>query len=70
MPKLENMEDKILNFQNEHVSVKTTHSRLLFDDTNLTHPSYNNGSNQDEPKKQPPEVFCKKALLEILLNSL
>ena len=42
------MEHKILSFQFEPLSVK------------LTHPSYNNGSNQDEPQKQPPKVFCKK----------
>ena len=34
---LENMEDKILGFQFEPVSAKPTH------------PSYNNGSDQDEP---------------------
>ena len=45
---LEYMEHKILSFQFEPVSVK------------LTHPSYNNGSDQDEPQKQPPKVFCKK----------
>ena len=42
------MEDKILGFQFEPVSAKPTH------------PSYNDGSNQDEPQKQPPEVFCIK----------
>ena len=47
------MEDKILNFQFELVSTKPTH------------PSYNDGCDQDEPQKQPPEVFCKKTLLEI-----
>ena len=45
------MEDKILGFQFELVSAKPTH------------PSYNDGSNQDEPEKQPPEVFCKKGAL-------
>ena len=45
------MEDKILGFQFEPVSAKTTR------------PSYNNGSDQDEPQKQPPEVFCKKGVL-------
>ena len=42
------MEDKILGFQFEPVSTKPTC------------PSYNNGSTQDEPQKQPLEVFCKK----------
>ena len=28
-----------------------------------THPSYNDGSDQDEPQKQPPKVFCKKGAL-------
>ena len=45
------MENKILDFQLELVSTKPTL------------PSYNNGSNQDEPQKQPPEVFCKKDAL-------
>ena len=45
------MEDKILRFQFELMSAKPTH------------PSYNNGSDQDEPEKQPPEVFCKKGAL-------
>ena len=45
------MEDKILGFQFELVSAKPTH------------PSYNDGSDQDEPQKQPPEVFCKKCAL-------
>ena len=45
------MEDRILVFQFELVSPKPTH------------PSYNNESDQDEPKKQPPEVFCKKGTL-------
>ena len=36
---LENMEDKILGFQFEPVSAKPTH------------PSYNDGSDQDEPQK-------------------
>ena len=52
------MEDKILDFQFELVSTKPTH------------PSYNDGCDQDEPQKQPPEVFCKKMLLEISQNSL
>ena len=42
---LENKEDNILGFQFESVSAKPTH------------PSYNDGSNQDESQKQPPEVF-------------
>ena len=46
------MEDKILGFQFELVPTKPTH------------PSYNDGSNQDEPQKQPPEVFCKKGALK------
>ena len=45
------MEDKILGFQFEPVSTKPTH------------PSYNDGSDQDEQQKQPPEVFCKKGVL-------
>ena len=45
------MEDKILDFQFELVSTKSTHS------------SYNDGSVGDEPQKQPPEVFCKKGAL-------
>ena len=45
------MEDKILDFQFELVSTKSTHS------------SYNDGSDGDEPQKQPPEVFCKKGAL-------
>ena len=45
------MEDKILDFQFELVSTKPTH------------PSYNDGSNQDESQKQPPEVSCKKEAL-------
>ena len=45
------MEDKILAFQLEPVSAKPTH------------PSYNDGSDQDEPQKQPPEVFFKKETL-------
>ena len=48
---LENMEDKILDFQLELVSAKPTH------------PSYNDGSDKDEPQKHPPEVFCKKGAL-------
>ena len=48
---LENMENKILSFQFVLVSTKSTH------------PSYNNGSDQDEPQKQPLEVFCKKSTL-------
>ena len=40
------MEDKIVGFQFEPLSTKPTH------------PSYNDGSDQDEPKKQPLEVFC------------
>ena len=44
------MEDKILGFQFEPVSAKPTHL------------SYNNGSDHDEPQKQPPEVFCKKGV--------
>ena len=50
------MEDKILGFQFVLVSAKPTH------------PSYNDGSDQDEPQKQPSEVFCKKAHLETLQN--
>ena len=45
------MEDKILGFQFELVSAKPTN------------PSYNGGSDQDEPQKQPPEMFCKKGAL-------
>ena len=45
------MEDKILGFQFELVSAKPTH------------PGYNDGSDQDEQQKQPPEVFCKKGAL-------
>ena len=45
------MEDKILGFQFEPVSPKPFH------------PSYNDGSDQDEPQKQSPEVFCKKGVL-------
>ena len=45
------MEDKILGFQSELVSPKPTHS------------SYNDGSDQDKPQKQPLEVFCKKRAL-------
>ena len=45
------MEDKILDFHSELLSAK------------LTHPSYNDGSDQNEPQKQPPEVFCKKGVL-------
>ena len=45
------MEDKILGFQFVLVSAKTTH------------PSYNDGSDQDEPQKQPSEVFCRKSAL-------
>ena len=45
------MEDKILDFQFELVSAKPTH------------PSYNDGNDQDEPEKQPPEVFCKNGAL-------
>ena len=52
------MEDIILDFQFELAPAKPTH------------PSYKDGSDQDEPQKQPPEVFCKKALLEISQNSL
>ena len=48
---LENMEDKILGLQFEHVSAKPTR------------PSYNDGSGLDEPQQQPPEVFCKKRCL-------
>ena len=55
---LENMEDKILGFQFVIVSAKPTH------------PSYNDGSDQDEPQKQPSEVFCRKALLENLQKPL
>ena len=42
------MEYEILVFQFEPVSARPTH------------PSHNDGSDQDEPQKQPPEVFCKK----------
>ena len=42
------MENKIHGFQFELVSVKPTH------------PSHNDRSDQDEPQKKPPEVFCKK----------
>ena len=45
------MEDEILGFQFVLVSAK------------LTHPSYNDGSDQDEPQKQPWEVFCRKSTL-------
>ena len=45
------MEDKILGFQFVLVSAKPTH------------PSYNDGSDQDEPQKQPSEVFFKKSAL-------
>ena len=45
------MEDKILGFQFVLVSAKPTH------------PSYNDGSDQDEPQKQPSEKFCKKGIL-------
>ena len=48
---LENMEDKILGFRFALVSAK------------LTHPGYNDGSDQDEPKNQPSEVFCRKSTL-------
>ena len=48
------MEDKILGFQFVLVSTKPTH------------PSYNDGSDQDEPQKQPSEVFCKKRALRNL----
>ena len=41
------MEDKIVGFQFEPLSTKPTH------------PSYNDGSDQDEPQKQPLEVFLK-----------
>ena len=44
------MEDIILSFQFVFVSTKPTHT------------SYN-VSNQDEPQKQPSEVFCKKNAL-------
>ena len=47
----ENMEDKILGFQFGLVSTKPTH------------PSYNDGRDQDEPQKQPSEEFCKKSTL-------
>ena len=45
------MEDEILGFQFEPVSAKPTH------------PSYTDGSDQDEPQKQPPEVLCKEGAL-------
>ena len=45
------MEDKILGFQFVRVSTKPTH------------PSYNDGNDQDEPQKQPSEVFCRKNAL-------
>ena len=45
------MEDKILGFQFVLVSAKPTH------------PSYNDGSDQDEPQKQPSDVFCRKSAL-------
>ena len=45
------MEDKIFDFQFVLVSAKPTH------------PSYNDGSDQDEPQKQPSEVFCRKSAL-------
>ena len=48
------MEDKILGSQFELVSAKPTH------------PSYKDGSDQDEPHKQPLEVFCKKDALRNL----
>ena len=48
------MEDKILGFQLELVSTKPSH------------PTYNDGRNQDEPAKQPPKVFCKKGALRNL----
>ena len=54
----ENMKDKILGFQFVLVSSKPTH------------PSYSDGSDQDEPQKQPSEVFCRKSALETLQNSL
>ena len=44
------MENEILGFQFELVSAKPTY------------PSYD-GSDQDEPQKQPPEMFCKKGAL-------
>ena len=45
------MEDKILGFQFEPVSAK------------LTCPSCNNEREQDEPQKNPPEMFCKESIL-------
>ena len=45
------MEDKILGFQFVPVSARPAH------------PSYNEGSDQDEPQKQPSEMFCKKSAL-------
>ena len=45
------MEDKIVGFQFVLVSAKPTQL------------SYNDGSDQDEPQKQPLEVFCKKSTL-------
>ena len=45
------MEDKILGFQFVLASAKPTQ------------PSYNDGSDQDEPQKQPSEVFCRKSTL-------
>ena len=45
------MEDKTLGSQYEPVSAKRTYS------------SCNDGSNQDEPQKQPLEVFFKKHVL-------
>ena len=50
------MEDKILGFQFVLVSAKSTH------------PSYNDGSDQDEPQKQPSEVFCRKSALRNFAN--
>ena len=48
---LENMEDKIIGLQFVLVSARPTH------------PSHNDGSDQDEPQKQPLEVFCRKSAL-------
>ena len=50
------MEGKILCFQFEHASAKPIH------------PTYNDGSDHDEPQKQPPEVFCKKGALRSLVK--
>ena len=50
------MEGKILCFQFEDAFAKPTH---------LT---YNDGSDHDEPQKQPPEAFCKKAALRSLVK--